>query len=69
MIEGQLNKQFLSEHVLLMQPWVLDQKMSVQQFCKDEGVQIVDFIRMKVGEGMAYKPKKSFAEEVMEQTK
>ncbi|EFC49800.1 predicted protein [Naegleria gruberi] len=67
MIEGQLNKQFLADHVLLLQPWVLDQKMSVQQFLKEEGIEVVDFIRMKVGEGMAYQAKKSFAEEVAEQ--
>lgn len=69
MIDGQLNKQFLSDQVLLLQPWVLDQKMTVQQFCKDSGIEIIDFVRMKVGEGMQYKPKKSFAEEVAEQVK
>jgi len=67
MIEGQLNKQFLGDHVLLAQPWVLDQKISVQQMCKDESIEIVKFIRMRVGEGMQYQAKKSFAEEVAEQ--
>ncbi|KAL9645174.1 hypothetical protein ABK040_002376 [Willaertia magna] len=68
MIEGQLNKQFFGEYVLLAQPWVLDQKITVEQFCKDEGVQIIDFVRMKVGEGLQIS-KKSFAEEVAEQAK
>ena len=71
MIKGRLSKHF-KQVTLLNQPFVMDDKVSVQQFldqhAKDIGVPglyISHFTRFKVGEGIEKKTK-SFAEEVAE---
>ena len=52
---GKINK-FISENTLLNQIWIMDPKKKVSDILKEnkqkKDIQIVDFIRFKVGEGI-----------------
>jgi elongation factor Ts len=49
-------KKFISENTLLNQSWIMDTKITVnqflKQFSKNGEIKVVDFIRFKVGEGI-----------------
>ncbi len=49
-------KKFISDNTLLNQTWIMDTKMTVnqflEQFSKNGKIQVSDFIRYKVGEGI-----------------
>ena len=49
-------KKFISENTLLDQSWIMDTKITVKQFLKQFSkngeIQVADFIRFKVGEGI-----------------
>ena len=49
-------KKFISENTLLDQNWIMDTKITVnqflKQFSKNGEIKVVDFIRFKVGEGI-----------------
>ncbi len=53
--KGKINK-FISDNTLLNQIWIMDPKKKVSDILKDnkknDNIQIVDFIRFKVGEGV-----------------
>lgn len=69
MVEGQLRKEFFQQVVLLQQPYVLDQKSSVEKAVKAaEGeigapVKVTGFVRMMLGDGIE-KEESDFAAEV-----
>ena len=67
MVEGRLRK-FLAEVTLLGQPFVKDPDMSVEKLLKSKGAEVVQFVRMEVGEGIEKKTE-NFADEVMAQVK
>lgn len=67
MVEGRLRK-FLSEIVLLDQPFVKDGDMTVEKFLKENNATIKKFVRYEVGEGIE-KKEDNFVEEVMSQIK
>lgn len=49
MVEGKLNKIF--ERITLMeQPWMLDEKKKVKDVLKENGIEVVEFVRYKCGE-------------------
>jgi elongation factor Ts len=56
-------KRFLAENTLLGQAFVINPDVSVEQAAKDAGVEIVNFVRMMVGEGVE-KKSEDFAAEV-----
>ena len=62
MIKGRLKKYF-EEVTLLNQKFVMDQDVSVGQAAKAAGVEIIDFVRLEVGEGID-KREENFADEV-----
>lgn len=62
MIDGRMKK-FLSEVTLLGQDFVIDPDLTVEAAAKQSGVEIVDYIRMAVGEGIE-KKEEDFAAEV-----
>ena len=62
MIKGRLKK-FFEEVTLLNQKFVMDQDISVGQAAKAAGVEIIDFVRLEVGEGID-KREENFADEV-----
>ena len=62
MIEGRMKK-FFAENTLLGQAFVMDPDKSVAQAASDAGVEIVDYVRMEVGEGIEKKVE-DFAAEV-----
>ena len=62
MIDGRMKK-FLSEVTLLGQDFVIDPDLSVEAAAKQSGVEIVNYIRMAVGEGIE-KKEEDFAAEV-----
>ena len=62
MIKGRLKK-FFEEVTLVNQKFVMNQDISVGQAAKAEGVEILDFIRLEVGEGIN-KREEDFATEV-----
>ena len=72
-INGKLNK-VISENTLLIQKWVIDQELTVNQaitnFNKEysDNFEILDFFKFKVGEGIEVK-KIDFSEEVKSLTK
>ena len=66
-VEGRLNKQ-LKEICLVYQPYVKDPNISVAEYLKTEKAQILKFVRLEVGEGIA-KREEDFAAEVEAQLK
>ena len=62
MIVGRMKK-FLSEVTLLGQDFVIDPDLTVEAAAKQSGVEIVNYIRMAVGEGIE-KKEEDFAAEV-----
>ena len=67
MVDGKV-KRFLSEVSLISQNFVKDPDITVQEYLKKGGATIVEFARLKVGEGIEVETK-DFAEEVAEQLK
>jgi elongation factor Ts len=61
--EGKLRK-FLGEITLLGQPFVKDDKQSVEQVLKQAGAKVVRYVRFEVGAGIE-KKQENFAAEVM----
>ena len=62
MIDGRMKK-FLSEVTLLGQDFVIDPDLTVEAAAKQSGVEIINYIRMAVGEGIE-KKEEDFAAEV-----
>ncbi len=48
-VDGQIKK-FYSQVTLVDQPWIMDQKQSVEKICKSSGVTIVNYLRVKCGD-------------------
>jgi elongation factor Ts len=67
MVEGKVKK-FLSEVSLLSQDFLKDSEITVQEYLNQNGAIALDFVRLKVGEGIEVETK-DFAEEVAEQLK
>ena len=67
MIDGK-TKRFLSEVSLISQNFVKDPDITVQEYLEKSGATIIEFARLKVGEGIEVETK-DFAEEVAEQLK
>jgi len=67
MVDGKI-KRFLSEVSLISQNFVKDPDITVQEYLERGGATIVEFARLKVGEGIEVETK-DFAEEVAEQLK
>lgn len=67
MIEGRINK-FLDEVSLLGQPFVKNPDVKVSQLLKEKNAEVVEFIRLEVGEGIE-KKEDNFVEEVMSQVR
>lgn len=63
MVVGRLNK-YLKEISLLGQPFLKDQEKTVSELLKPHQINVKNFIRFEVGEGIE-KETKNFAEEVM----
>jgi len=49
--KGKINK-FISDNTLINQVWIMDPKKKVSDILKENNIQIVDYIRDKVGEGV-----------------
>ena len=49
--KGKINK-FISDNTLINQVWIMDPKKKVSDTLKENNIQIVDYIRYKVGEGV-----------------
>jgi len=67
MVEGSVQK-FLKEVTLLGQPFVKDDKQTIEQLLKAKGAQVATFVLYVVGEGIE-KKQSDFAAEVMAQAK
>ena len=67
MVDGKI-KRFLSEVSLISQNFVKDSDITVQEYLEKSGATIIEFARLKVGEGIEVETK-DFAEEVAEQLK
>ncbi|NOS88499.1 MAG: elongation factor Ts [Methylococcaceae bacterium] len=67
MITGQIRK-FLAEVTLLGQPFIKDDKVTVDKLVASKGNKVVRFVRFEVGEGIE-KKEENFAEEVMAQVR
>jgi len=65
MVEGSVQK-FLKEVTLLGQPFVKDDKQTIEQLLKGRGASVAQFVVYVVGEGIA-KKQSDFAAEVMAQ--
>jgi elongation factor Ts len=65
MVEGSVQK-FLKEVTLLGQPFVKDDKQTIEQLLKAKGAQVASFVLYVVGEGIE-KKQSDFAAEVMAQ--
>lgn len=65
MVAGRINK-FYKETCLLEQEFVKDPDLNVETYVKNNGGEIISYIRYEVGEGME-KRNEDFAEEVMSQ--
>lgn len=61
-VEGRLSKS-LQDMCLVDQPYFKDPNKKVSQFLKENGVEVVNFVRYAVGEGIE-KKEENFAEEV-----
>ena len=66
-VEGKV-KRFLSEVSLLSQDFVKDPEITVQEYLNQNSAIALDFVRLKVGEGIEVETK-DLAEEVAEQLK
>jgi elongation factor Ts len=64
-IDGKLRK-WVGEITLLGQPFVKDDKQTVEQYLKSSKAEIVSFLRFEVGAGIE-KKQEDFAAEVMKQ--
>ena len=64
-VEGKVRK-WLNEVTLLGQPFVKDDKQSVEQYLKKAGGEVLGIVRFEVGEGVE-KKQEDFAEEVRKQ--
>src|SRR4051794_16128371 len=64
-VEGKIRK-WMSEITLLGQPFVKDDKQSVEQYLKQSGAEVAAFVRYEVGAGIE-KKQEDFAEEVRKQ--
>ncbi|HEY5808058.1 MAG TPA: translation elongation factor Ts [Povalibacter sp.] len=64
-VEGKLRK-WMSEITLLGQPFVKDDKQTVEQYLKQSGSEVASFVRYEVGAGIE-KKQEDFAEEVRKQ--
>jgi elongation factor Ts len=64
-VEGKLRK-WINEITLLGQPFVKDDKQSVEQYLKQAGAEVASFVRYEVGAGIE-KKQEDFAEEVRKQ--
>ena len=49
--KGKLNK-FISDNTLLNQIWIMDPKKKVSDILKENKIEVLDFVRFKVGEGV-----------------
>ena len=49
--KGKLNK-FISDNTLLNQIWIMDPKKKVSDILKENKIEVIDFVRFKVGEGV-----------------
>jgi elongation factor Ts len=67
MVEGKVRK-FLGEITLLGQPFVKDDKQSVEQVLKQANANVVRYVRYEVGAGLE-KKQENFAAEVMAQVR
>jgi elongation factor Ts len=67
MVDGKIRK-FLGEITLLGQPFVKDDKQSVEAVLKKAGARVVRFVRYEVGAGIE-KKQENFAAEVMAQVR
>ncbi len=67
MVSGRINK-YLSEITLLGQPFVKDDKTTIEKLLKKTNARVVTFTRYEVGEGIK-KKSDDFAAEVMAQVK
>ena len=65
MVEGRIKK-YYSEVCLLEQPFVKDTDITVGDYAKNNGLEVVRFVRFVMGEGLQ-KREENFAEEVMKQ--
>ncbi len=65
MVAGRIKK-FYTENCLAEQVFVKDDKLTVSKFLSNNGCELIDMIRLEVGEGIA-KKEENFAEEVMKQ--
>jgi elongation factor Ts len=66
-VEGKVRK-WLSEITLLGQPFVKDDKQTVEQYLKKAGGEVVSIVRYEVGAGIE-KKQEDFAAEVMKQVR
>mgnify|MGYP001318187249 CR=1 FL=1 len=67
MMGGRINK-FLKENSLVEQPFVKNPDVTVGKLAKDAGAEIINFLRLEVGEGIEIE-KVDFAAEVAAQLK
>lgn len=66
-VEGKVRK-WLNEITLLGQPFVKDDKQTVEQYLKKAGAEVASFVRFEVGAGIE-KKQEDFAAEVMKQVR
>jgi elongation factor Ts len=66
-VEGKVRK-WLNEITLLGQPFVKDDKQTVEQYLKKAGAEVATFVRYEVGAGIE-KKQEDFAAEVMKQVR
>jgi elongation factor Ts len=64
-VEGKIRK-WMNEITLLGQPFVKDDKQTVEQYLKQSGSEVASFVRYEVGAGIE-KKQEDFAEEVRKQ--
>ena len=64
-VEGKIRK-WMSDITLLGQPFVKDDKQTVEQYLKQAGGEVTSFVRYEVGAGIE-KKQEDFAEEVRKQ--
>lgn len=67
MVEGRLKK-YLGEVTLLGQPFVKDPDVTVAKLLSKAGAEVLEFVRLEVGEGVE-KKEENFADEVMAQVR
>ena len=67
MIDGRMKK-FLAENTLMGQAFVINPDLTVEAAAKEAGVEIMDYVRMEVGEGIEKKVE-DFAAEVAKAAK